>query len=482
MFDSSVIFNWLLYILWGIGALLLFSAAVIIHEFGHFIAAKAFGFKIDAFSIGFGPAIWHKTVNGCDYRISWIPLGGYVALPQLDPSGMDAIQGEHGDGEKEKPLPEIAAWKRMIVALAGPLGNIVLAVLIAFFVWFAPAENFGGIGTTIGTVKTGEASEAAGLKPGDKILSLNDEEVSFWYEVRVECHLGGNTNEGIRAVIERGGEKLEMTLPIEQDAVTGYRQIAGVSPRLKCQISDFLEDSAALEAGLEKGDEILAIDGTALNSPAEMVAKIKACGTNEMKMTVKSFSTGMKRDVRLAAKITEKYPDTPVIGIVFSNNESSVPQWMMYRRPWLQIKNDAGSVFRMLRALFAPKAKGEAGRAARDMGGAGTLFLLFWLQVQAGLLHSMAFLRFLCINLAIINLLPLPVLDGGHIMFSLYEIITRRKPPQRFVSIVSNVFAFLLIGLMALLLFRDFLRFGDYFGAKDKTESEPPAATAPAEP
>lgn len=470
--DFSAISNWALYILWGIGALLLFSVAVIIHEFGHYIAARIFGLKIEAFSIGFGPAIWHKTINGCDYRISCIPLGGYVALPQLDPSGMDAIQGEHGEKDEKERLPEIAAWKRMIVALAGPLGNVVLAVVIALAISFAPAENFGGIGTTVGAVKAGGAAETAGLKSGDRIASLNGQEVSSWYEVRIECHLCGNTNDGIRAVVERGSELLEMTLPVEMDESGKLMQIAGVSPRLKCQISDFLEYSPARNAGLEKGDIFLAIDGEPLNSPADMVTKIRRKGTNEMAMTIQSFKTGLVRDIRLAAEYSEEVPDRPAIGIIFSNNETTVQQWMMYRRPWLQIKNDAGSVFRMLRALFTPKTKGEAGRAAREMGGAGTLFLLFWLQVQAGLLHSMAFLRFLCINLAILNLLPLPVLDGGHIVFSLYEIITRRKPSARFVSIVSNLFAFLLIGLMVLLLFRDFIRFGSFF-KEDKPDGKP---------
>ena len=449
--------SFLIHLLWAAGTLILFGLAIIIHEFGHFLAAKLLGFKVDAFSIGFGPAIWHKTINGCDYRISWIPLGGYVALPQLDPSSMDTIQGEHGGDEERKEIPSVPAWKRIIVAFAGPFGNVVLAVILAFIISAAPSD-FGGVGVTVGSVEKNGVAEQAGLRVGDRFITVNSNSVSFWSEVMVECHLAGDTNNGVMAVVDRGGEQIGLRLPIKRNPDNGYLMLPGVTPRLRCQIDTVTPGSPAESAGLKQGDVILEMNGIAVNSPHDMITRLSTNKDVPAEFTVKRFSTQKTEKISLVPRYNAKHHRI-MIGIVFSSNELKMPQWMAYRRPWLQLKNDAKSIFRMLRALFAPKAKGEAGRAAKDMGGALTLFYIFWVQVQAGLLHSLAFLRFLCINLAILNLLPLPILDGGHIAFALVEIISRRKPSQRFVNAISTVFAFLLIGLMGVLIFADIFRF-----------------------
>lgn len=447
-------------ILWALGAILLFSIAVIVHEYGHFIVAKKLGFQVDAFSIGFGPAIWKRKRGGVTYRIGCIPFGGYVALPQLDPSSMEIIQGSNADGSPAV-LPAMPAWKRILVAFAGPLGNFVFAVALAFVVFAIPTdEMFGGVGVTVGYVEKGGAAEQAGLRVGDKFVKLNGNPVSFWTEVVIESHFAGDRVGGIPAVVERDGERLQLMLPTRKDKNSGYYQIPGVDPRLRCQVGQVSPGMPAEAAGLQPGDLIVAIDGVPLNSPADMVNRVKNSKAKPLELEVVPF----KKAKGQAAPASRKVVLTPeynaeakrlLVGVVFADNEAAIPQWMMYRRPILQLRNDANSIFRMLRALFAPKSKGEAGRAARDMGGAVTLFYIFWMQIQAGLLHSLAFLRFLCVNLGVLNLLPLPILDGGHILFGLVELVTRRKLSAKFVNILSNVFAVLLIGLMLLLVFRD---------------------------
>ena len=449
--------SFLIHVLWALGTLILFGLAIIIHEFGHFLAAKLLGFQVDAFSIGFGPAIWHKTIKGCDYRVCWIPLGGYVALPQLDPSSMDTIQGEHGEETDRTRIPSVPAWKRIVVAFAGPFGNIVLAVILAFIIFAVPSD-FGGIGVTIGSVAKDGPAAAAGLRVGDRFVSVNGNKVDFWSEVAVECHLAGDTNNGVEAVVARGDALVDLRIPIARDPSTGYMMLPGVAPRLRCQIDTVTPGSPAETAGLKKGDLLLDLDGIPVNSPSDMIQRLSTNKGTPVELTLRRFRTGAIEKVSMVPRYNAKHHKI-MIGVVFSANELKMPQWMAYRRPWLQLKNDAKSISRMLRALFAPKAKGEATRAAKDMGGALTLFYIFWVQVQAGLLHSLAFLRFLCINLAILNLLPLPILDGGHIAFALVEIVTRRKPSEKFVNAISTVFAVLLIGLMALLIFRDAWRF-----------------------
>lgn len=452
------------YALVVLGVMFLFCLAVVVHEFGHFIAAKWLGFKINTFSVCFGPAIWKKKINGVEYRIGSIPLGGYVALPQLDPSSMDTIQGKNDEKGKaedtsdEPPPPPMAAWKRIIVAVAGPLGNVILAVIAAFIIFaFAPDDEFGGYGTTIGKVETTGAIAEAGIREGDRIVTINGQEVSFWSEVIIECHFVGDPQNGIPVVVDRGGEKIELKLPVEKDEKTGYHRIPGLSPRVKCALANIFPNSVAAKAGLKEGDIVKQINGKVPSSVNEAVELVSASGTNLFSMIVSRKGSIKAFAVNLAAVYNEEYK-RPMIGVAFKDASAGIPQWMMFKRPGQQLSGDAKSIFRILRALFAPKSKAEAGRAAKDMGGPGTLLFVLWNEVQAGFFHSLAFLRFLCINLAILNLLPLPVLDGGHILFAILEIITRKRPSPKLVDIVTNFFAILLLGLMATLLFRDVVR------------------------
>ena len=470
-------------VLWALGAILLFSVAVIVHEYGHFLVAKKLGFQVDAFSIGFGPALWKRRKGGVTYRIGCIPFGGYVALPQLDPSSMEIIQGNNAEGAPVV-LPAMPAWKRILVALAGPFGNFVLAVVLAFVIFAIPTdEMFGGVGVTVGYVEEGGAAEQAGLRVGDKFVKLNGNPVSFWTEVIIESHFAGNKEGGVPAVVERDGKQVQLSLPVEKDKDTGYYRIPGVDPRLRCQVGRLSPGMPAEAAGLAPGDLIVAIDGVPLNSPADMVERVRNSGAKPIELEIVPFGkkgggAAPSRKVVLTPQYNAEAKRL-LVGVVFADNEASIPQWMMYRRPLLQLRNDARSIFRMLRALFAPKSKGEAGRAARDMGGAVTLFYIFWSQIQAGLLHSLAFLRFLCVNLGVLNLLPLPILDGGHILFGLIELATRRKLSAKVVNLLSNVFAVLLIGLMLLLVFRDVDRLNKIHKQRkaDAREQSAPAKT-----
>jgi regulator of sigma E protease len=167
-----------------------FGLTVLVHELGHFLAARACGMRIDAFSIGFGPAIVKRKRGNTIYKIGWIPFGGYVALPQLDPSGMSTIQGENGE---EGALPPASWWKRILVSLAGPIGNIILAVLIAVLIsLFPPVDIAPGVdisGAVIGTVDDDSPAQEAGLRIGDQVLVVAGNAVATWDEFSTECHL-----------------------------------------------------------------------------------------------------------------------------------------------------------------------------------------------------------------------------------------------------------------------------------------------------
>ena len=342
--------------------ILFFSLAIAIHEFGHFIVALKLGLKVDRFSIGFGPAICKRTWKGVEYRLSWIPLGGYVMIPDIDPEGTKAIEGgaEKGEGGAGK---KISPWKEIAVAVAGPGMNIVLAVVLAFVLAAIPSVRFGELSAEIASTIEGGPAEKAGMLPGDTVVSIDGKQISNWTEMQVEFQIVGGREVGVVLRDKSGAERTVKVTP-EQDPVSGAYFIQAVS--------------------LPK--------------------------------------------------------------------ENMAASWMPHRSPLKQLAWDAGSIFRVLKGLVTPK---EMKNTAKALGGPQMIVEGIYKSVRRDFWDGVGFLRFLNVNLAVLNLLPIPVLDGGLIMFALIALVFRRRVPEKVVGVVSTGFMFLLLGLMAILIFRD---------------------------
>ena len=372
---------------------LFFSLAIAIHEFGHFIVALKLGLRVERFSIGFGPAIWKKTWKGVEYRISWIPLGGYVSIPDVDPEGTKAIEGgtyppseasaeggsmRGGNGEsssakasasakakadKSEDRKTISPWKEIAVAVAGPGMNIVLAVVLAFLLAAIPSVRFGELPATITEAKPGGPAEKAGIRPGDTVLSVDGRLVSTWTEMRVEFQIVGGRETDVVLRDKDGVERTVKVTP-ERDPVTGMYFI-----------------------------------------DAAHIAK-----------------------------------------------EEVAAGWMPHRNPLKQLAWDSGSIFRVLKGLVTPK---EVKNTANALGGPQMIAESIYKSVRRDFWDGVGFLRYLNVNLAVLNLLPIPVLDGGLIMFALLALVFRRRVPEKIVSTLSMTFMVLLLGAMAILIFRD---------------------------
>jgi regulator of sigma E protease len=435
----------------GVIVALLFGLAIFIHEFGHFLSAKLLGFRVDAFAIGFGPALWKRRVGQTEYRINVFPVGGYVALPQLDPSGMEAIQG--GDGAAAEKLPDVPPWKRIVVSVAGPAGNVLLAVVLAWIIWFAPGSVTGVVSTRIGTVEPETSAWVAGLRPGDVIEQVGGQRVTTWSDYLVECHLVGGTDTGVELSVRAAADGAVRNVRVAVTNLTpDIRGIVGVYWDGKCQIQEVLADSPAQAAGLLAKDVVVTLDGAKVHNSSDFVMRMGAAGARPVQVGVLRGG----RDLTLTVTPALNAAGLSLIGVSVDNAAESA-MWMQYRAPWRQIRSDTMQVVRVLKALIAPKVSGERKRVAGAIGGPVIIMAMMWQIVQESVLSSMGFLRMICINLAIINLLPLPVLDGGHIVFSLWEMITRRKPHPRVINVLVTGFAVLLIGLMVLLVFKDVL-------------------------
>ena len=423
-------------------ALFLFGLTVFVHEFGHFIVARKNGLKVLAFSIGFGKAIVQWERDGVVYKIGWIPFGGYVSLPQLDPEGMEHIQGS----EQTVPLPHVSPWKKIAVAFAGPTGNIILAVLIALTIWLVPGDEAGSqIRPLIGTIETNSAAYAVGLRVGDEIIAVNGTTVNNWYEFSVETLL--QSEDSVALTVRSGEVEKELSIPVvERDG--GERLVEGISPAIPCVFGTVYSDTPAERAGVKDGDEALFFNGGRIVSWGDFTELVQSMDPGE------SASLMVVRDnemieLSIAPEYDEEY-ERMMIGVQLGGG-SGLP-WMLYKNPIDQIKYDALAIVRVLKALTTPS---EAPQAAKGLGGPLAIFDMLMFSIKMGMLNTLGLIRFLNINLAIINLLPIPVLDGGHIVFSLWEGITRRKVHAKTQAVLVNVCAILLISAMLLLTFND---------------------------
>ena len=439
----SVVLAFLVKVLaWG-GGLLLLGLAIFVHELGHFLAARWLGFKIEAFSIGLGPALWKRRVKGVEYKIGWIPFGGYVMLPQLDPSGM-----EHLQGESETPaenLPDAAPWKRIIVSVAGPLGNVVLAVVLAYVIYGVAGSDTKVIDNHVGRLDESSEAWKAGLRSGDRILSVNGEKVDDWMGLITENALTGGKG-SVTLAVERNGQTQEIEVPVQTNALHGFYMLDGVGPKVLCRVSQVTAGFPAAKAGVKPGDVLQTVDGQPVWGFEQFIGMVQEKGTNTLALGV---LRGNVEHVLEMAPLYDKAIGRALIGVSCSSG---------YSKPWAQLQGDAMMVVRVLKALAMPKNVGERKEMAKGIGGPVLILDMLQQSIQRGPLDAFGFLRMICVNLAILNLLPFPVLDGGHVLFALYELITRRKPHPRVVAALVNAFAVLLIGMMVFLVGRDIVR------------------------
>lgn len=360
--------GWLITFGYIVACVILFALAILVHEFGHFIVALKLGLKVEAFSIGFGPVLWKTTRNGVEYRLSAIPLGGYVSIPDVDPEGtkaLEQVKGEKVKGEEESK-EKIPAWKELLVAVAGPAMNVVLAIVIACILALIPGARFGEVPPIIGSVVPGGPAEAAGIMAGDEVVSVGGNSVMTWSDMMTEIQISGG--EPIELKVKRDSEEVKpLTVVPKKDEVTGAYFILAIS----------------------------------------------------------------------------------------TTNHAGAVAWMPNRNPIKQLAWDAGSICRVLKGLTSKK---EAKATAKAVGGPVMIAESIYRSMRKSPWDGLGFLRFLNVNLAILNLLPIPVLDGGLILFALIALVFRRRVPECVVKYTSLFFMGLLMLLMAVLIVKDGMR------------------------
>ncbi|NCD32855.1 MAG: RIP metalloprotease RseP [Spartobacteria bacterium] len=439
--------------------MLLFGVTIFVHELGHFLTARRLGLVIDTFSIGFGPAVWKKKVKGIVYKIGILPFGGYVALPQLDPGG-GAVDAEGNT----RDLPDIAAWKKIPVAFAGAFCNVVLAFVIAWGIYLKSDSLSFSETAVVGYVATNAPAYEAGLRAGDRILAIDGSDVSRWDQLIYEAALKDDISVLVRSP---AGEERTLLLESEPFPVGGGRYIPGIDKQIPCLIIGVSAGKSADRAGLKARDIVTQFAGQPIYSVPQLIGLV-----DEYRDQPTSVEVIRDRE-KLTFDVTPQYDaqlDRALIGIEFN-------QMDMSKRPVDQMVAWASPVFRLLRALVTPS---EARHAAGAIGGPPRILQMIWMAVDTSMLLALWMIGMLNVNLAIINLLPIPILDGGHIVFAFIEVVTRRKLHKKSVEWISTVFAILLISLFVFLSFNDIRKMVTEKSAKS-AEVEQNGGTVPSD-
>ena len=454
---------------------ILFNLLIAVHELGHFLAAKWRGLFIEQFGIWFGKPIWQKKINGVLYSIGSIPAGGFVKLPQLAP--MDIIEGE-ADVDRAQ-LPPISVADKIIVALAGPVFSVLLALFFACVVW-AVGRPVGesDVTTTIGYVVPGSSAEKVGLRPGDKILSVDGKRVTrfqgmnesvVWAVVRSE----GDT---VPVEFERGGKvQTVQVVPYKPTSAGWHRQATRqllIGAAESAVIEKVEPNSPAALAGLQQHDVVTAYNGTPIYSPATLAEFIDKNPKEQLALTVQ------RGDQTMVVKVTPSLLPTegkmkPRIGIAWDADGKT---FIAHTNPFEQVYKSVTGTLETLGAVASPKSDVKLQHMSGPIGIGHIYYLLF--ENERGWQLALWFSVILNVNLAILNMLPIPVLDGGHIVLAILEGIRRKPISIKLLEFVQTGCAVVIIGYICYVSFFDI---GDFFGSKGEPDL-PKATPAAAKP
>lgn len=480
------------YVFW---VLLAITILVFVHEMGHFLAAKLFGMRVDRFSIGFPPVLAGKQVGETEYVIGATPLGGYVKIAGMIDESMDT------DFVDQEPEPyEYRAkpvWQRIIVITAGVIFNLLLAAVIytgfnmVYGDTYVPARNVKSV-----HVEGGSVAYRMGLRTGDRVVGLNGEPLEHFDALGDLTTL---TADSLTVTVERGGRRRTFTAPknLMTQLARAARHDEGFGVTMEpTLVGDVVGDSPAEAAGLQAGDRITALGGEPVRFWAQMTEKIQSAdgGALAIRWTrpdsllsedaasnaasgenaASGDTASPARLVRLTpgqgglyeARLTPRYDSTAgsyVIGVygatpAMIEHEFGVKHTRYGPGEALaggveETWSTTGAIAESLRRVFfgrdsfrenvgGPVAIAQVTKQAADRGARA-----FWNIVA-----------FLSITLAIMNILPIPALDGGHLVFLLYEGITRRRPSAKVRMALQQIGFVVLIAFMAFVIFNDILR------------------------
>jgi len=421
--------------------LLLFGAAIFVHEWGHYIVARMCGMKVEEFAIGFGKILWKKEKDGILYTVRMIPAGGFVKLPQMLTS--EAIEGK-SEEEEDESLPEISPWAKIAVAVAGPIMNVVFAVWLATLIYFVGLPEMI-TPPVVGNLSKESTEYSLGIREGDIVTKIDDQAIPSWEEA-YELTALSLTN------------RFAVTFLRDRDEFTHVLTATPISDKIPIKTLDLpskfppivgrvLEGQAASEAGLKQDDKIISLGGIPIGGQSQLIDELQKNGGKATEILV-------RRDgENVPLPITPRMIEGKVmIGVQFGRGPRVYIERHPGPTPWENISAVGSLMWRTLYALFHPK---QTGVGVSDLSGPVGILAMLGAMVKTDYRLALNFLVLLNVNLAILNMLPIPVLDGGHTIMGLIEGLFRRKIPVKIQEWSTTIFALLLIGLMLYVTYHD---------------------------
>mgnify|MGYP005693032505 FL=1 len=448
-------------------ALFALGFSIFIHELGHFIAAKKRGLVADRFSIGFGPRLFGWNHNGTDFRISLLPLGGYVSLPQL--ADMGRVEG--GEGDEGNRLPPISYADKMIVAVMGAVFNLIFALLLSLVLWGVGREIVKS--TTVGFVAE-EIRNAdneivpgpafvAGIIEGDIIDSIDGNKVPDWwyFQNAIATGVGKSTGDLGRRQVEvrvlREGEVIDFIVYPELVSSERMRYI-GIEPETdetSAPIVMRLEAGMpAIDAGLKPGDRLIRLDGEDIISGAFLSTYLSKYGDRSIDVTVEREGKELTLPIRPRIKDGE---ESPRFGFAY---DFQYKTQSVHYNPIEQLYRFAETMKMTLYALLHKNS--DVG--VKNMSGPVGIVHGLTRMAQVGFIDLLWMLALINVNLAIFNLLPIPVLDGGHMLFATASKVIGRPLPRKLMENMQGAFMLILLGFIIYVSFFDVGRVGRDIG------------------
>lgn len=419
---------------------IVFAILVFIHEFGHFFMAKLAGVRVEVFSFGYGRRLFGFKRKGTDYRVSLIPMGGYVRLLG---EGMFERREDLSPGD----FMAKKRWQRVLILAMGSIMNILLAFLLVAII------NMAGVNSPeyldeppiVGWIEPGSPAEKAGLKVGDVVLSISGRRVKTWTDV--EIAIGTKPEKLLFLEVEREGDKLTLALKTEQRTRYGMGY-AGFMARSLTQIRMVTPNSPAEKGGLKPGDVILAVNGEPVYF-FEFVKVIEANPEKELDFFVQ------RGEEKLHLKITPRREgNVGKIGIL-QEPKSVIKKYGFLAAVARSIKENVKNVFLVIH-FIADLFTGEA--STRQLGGPLEIASFSYAAMRLGFLAMINWIALISLQLGIINLFPIPVFDGGQIFVLLIEGIIRRDLSPRLRQVWMQIGFVIFIALVAFIILNDIVK------------------------
>ncbi|WP_312333548.1 RIP metalloprotease RseP [Sphingobacterium sp.] len=424
------------------------SILIVLHELGHFLAARAFGIKVEKFYLFFdawGVKLFKFNYKGCEYGIGWLPLGGYVKIAGMIDESMDTeqLKGEPQPWEfRSKP-----AWQRLIVMLGGIIVNIVVGVVVFWMLTFKMGNTDIKMDQMVNGIVPGSIGESIGLKAGDKVISIDGHRVENYSELISSKVLMG----GVTLAIERDGATTDIKVPADLlNTLSDKKGEKFIEPRVKTtSVAEVAPGSVASKMGFAKGDSIIAVNDVQVPFFDQFKAQIKA-NINKT-VAIKVWRKGT--EVSLQGNV----PADAMLGIGINRDysiKSFTTQYTLMEAFPIGAKK-AFTVITDNAKGFGKIFKGEV-RADKALSGPIGIATLFGTEVDW--IRFWSLVGMLSMALAFMNLLPIPALDGGHVLFLLVEMIQGKPLSEKFLEKAQMVGFFILLALMVFIFGNDIFK------------------------